>query len=430
MQSPRLRLRVTAAAETVLRAGHPWVFADSIRGQNRPGECGELGVIYDRRDRFLAIGLYDPESPIRVRVLHAGKPATLDAAWWSARLAQAVERRRGLFDERTTGHRWINGESEGWPGLVLDRYDATLVLKLYTAAWLPRLGKLSALVWAQLKPERIILRVSRNVGRLLDPGSTSNARPRRRAGAAASMDPTSGSLPAPAAADRPRDGEVLLGPPPEGPVTFLETGLRFEADVLRGQKTGFFLDQRDNRRNVESLAGGRRVLNAFSFSGGFSLYAARGGAASVTDLDISAHALAGARRNFALNGSNPAIAHCAHECAQADALDWLRAGRRRQFDLIVLDPPSFAKREAERPAAIRAYEKLAGLAIQRLARGGILVACSCSAHVTAAEFFAAVRRSAAGSKRPFDEMRTTSHAPDHPSTFREADYLKAIYLRL
>ena len=430
MQSPRLRLRVTAAAETVLRAGHPWVFADSIRGQNRPGECGELGVIYDRRDRFLAIGLYDPESPIRVRVLHAGKPATLDAAWWSARLAQAVERRRCLFDERTTGHRWINGESEGWPGLVLDRYDATLVLKLYTAAWLPRLGKLSALVWAQLKPERIILRVSRNVGRLLDPGSTSNARPRRRAGAAASMDPTSGSLPAPAAADRPRDGEVLLGPPPEGPVTFLETGLRFEADVLRGQKTGFFLDQRDNRRNVESLAGGRRVLNAFSFSGGFSLYAARGGAASVTDLDISAHALAGARRNFALNGSNPAIAHCAHECAQADALDWLRAGRRRQFDLIVLDPPSFAKREAERPAAIRAYEKLAGLAIQRLARGGILVACSCSAHVTAAEFFAAVRRSAAGSKRPFDEMRTTSHAPDHPATFREADYLKAIYLRL
>jgi hypothetical protein len=276
MQSPRLRLRVTAAAETVLRAGHPWVFADSIRGQNRPGECGELGVIYDRRDRFLAIGLYDPESPIRVRVLHAGKPATLDAAWWSARLAQAVERRRGLFDERTTGHRWINGESDGWPGLVLDRYDATLVLKLYTAAWLPRLGKLSALVWAQLKPERIILRVSRNVGRLLDPGSTSNARPRRRARAAASMDPTSGSLPAPAAADRPRDGEVLLGPPPEGPVTFLETGLRFEADVLRGQKTGFFLDQRDNRRNVESLAGGRRVLNAFSFSGGFSLYAARG----------------------------------------------------------------------------------------------------------------------------------------------------------
>ena len=430
MQSPRLRLRVTAAAETVLRAGHPWVFADSIREQNRPGECGELGVIYDRRDRFLAIGLYDPESPIRVRVLHAGKPATLDAAWWSARLAQAVERRRGLFDERTTGHRWINGESDGWPGLVLDRYDATLVLKLYTAAWLPRLGELSALIWAQLKPERIILRVSRNVGRLLDPGSTSNARPRRRAGAAASMDPTSGSLPAPAAADRPRDGEVLLGPPPEGPVTFLETGLRFEADVLRGQKTGFFLDQRDNRRNVESLAGGRRVLNAFSFSGGFSLYAARGGAASVTDLDISAHALAGARRNFALNESIPAIGRCRHEGVQADAFDWLRANPRRQFDLIILDPPSFAKREAERPAAIRAYEKLAGLAIQRLARGGILVACSCSAHVTAAEFFAAVRRSATGSKRPFDEMRTTSHAPDHPATFREADYLKAIYLRL
>ncbi|MGD0615367.1 MAG: class I SAM-dependent methyltransferase [Verrucomicrobiota bacterium] len=429
MQSPRLRLRVTAAAETVLRAGHPWVFAGSIRGQNRPGECGELGVIYDRRDRFLAIGLYDPESPIRVRVLHAGKPATLDDAWWSARLAQTLDRRRGLFDERTTGHRWINGESDGWPGLVLDRYDATLVLKLYTAAWLPRLGELSALIWAQLKPARIILRVSRNVGRLLDPGSTRNARPRRR-GSVSSMDPSSRSLPAPAAADPSRDGEVLRGPPLEGAVTFLETGLCFEADVLRGQKTGFFLDQRDNRRNVESLAGGRRVLNAFSFSGGFSLYAARGGAVSVTDLDISAHALAGARRNFALNESIPAIGRCRHEGVQADALDWLRAGRRRQFDLIVLDPPSFAKRETERPAAIRAYEKLAGMAIQRLARGGILVACSCSAHVTAPEFFAAVRRSAAASKRSFDEMRITGHAPDHPATFREADYLKAIYLRL
>jgi 23S rRNA (cytosine1962-C5)-methyltransferase len=205
--------------------------------------------------------------------------------------------------------------------------------------------------------------------------------------------------------------------------------LRFEADVCHGQKTGFFLDQRENRRAVESLARGCRVLNAFSFSGGFSLYAARGGAISVTDLDISAHALASAERNFALNQS-AAVAHCQHERVQADAFDWLAANERRAFDLIVLDPPSFAKREAERAGAIRAYEKLAGLGIQHLAPGGILVACSCSAHVTAEEFFDAVRRSAGKSARAFQEIQTTRHAPDHPATFKEAEYLKAIYLRL
>ena len=120
---PRLRLRVTAAAENYVRAGHPWVFADSVREQNREGASGELAVLYDRQDKFLAAGLFDPDSPIRVRVLHAGKPLTLDTAWWTARLEAAVRRRDGLFDARTTGYRLINGESDGWPGLVLDRYD-------------------------------------------------------------------------------------------------------------------------------------------------------------------------------------------------------------------------------------------------------------------------------------------------------------------
>src|SRR5881396_3212260 len=141
-----LRLRVTGAAETAIRAGHPWVFAESLREQNREGRLGELAAIYDRKDRFLAIGLFDPGSPLRVRVLHAGKRMAIDAAWWRERLRQAIARRDGLFDERTTGYRWINGESDGWPGLVLDRYDTTLVLKLYTAAWLPRLEEVVDLI--------------------------------------------------------------------------------------------------------------------------------------------------------------------------------------------------------------------------------------------------------------------------------------------
>jgi 23S rRNA (cytosine1962-C5)-methyltransferase len=398
-QVPRLRLRIRAAAETTLRAGHPWLFDESILAQNREGDLGELAVIYDRKDRFLAVGLFDPYSPIRVRVLHAGKPQAIDEVWWSARLHQALGRRQGLFDSQTTGFRWINGESDGWPGLVLDRYDRTLVLKLYTAAWLPQLATLTARIVGRLSPERIVLRLSRNLQALAG----------RHFGMA--------------------DGTILHGPWLDGPVIFNEAGLRFEADVLRGQKTGFFLDQRENRRLVGSLARGRSVLNAFSFSGGFSLHAALGGARSVADLDISAHALASAERNFALNQPHPVVSACRHDLIQADTFQWFTENPRRLFGLVVLDPPSFAKRESERAGAIRAYGRLAALGMDHLAPGGILVACSCSAHVDAQEFFAAVRQSAAGSGRLCHELNTTGHAADHPAAFKEAEYLKAIYLQ-
>jgi len=395
---PRLRLRVTAPAERAVRGGHPWVFADSIRELNRDGQPGELAVIYDRQNRFLAIGLFDPDSPLRVRVLHAGRPVTLDAPWWQGHLRAARARREGLFGGDTTGHRWINGESDGWPGLVLDRYDTTLVLKLYTAAWLPRLAEVRSLIAEALKPERLILRLSRNIQEAA-----------RRVFQLA-------------------DGQILDGPPLNGPVVFLETGIRFEAEVLRGQKTGFFLDQRENRRLVESLARGRDVLNAFSFSGGFSLYAARGGARTVTDLDLSAHALAGAQRNFALNQSEPAVAACTQHTVQADAFEWLAGRAGGEFDLVILDPPSLAKRETERAGAIQAYGRLAASGIARLRPDGVLVAASCSAHVSAGEFFSAVRVAATRSGRRFAERHTTRHAPDHPATFTEAEYLKCIFL--
>jgi 23S rRNA (cytosine1962-C5)-methyltransferase len=394
-----LRLRITADAERQLRSGHPWLFADSVREQNREGELGELAVVYDRHNKFLAIGLFDPDSPLRVRVLHAGKPQTVDRNWWGGRLAQALTRRNGLFDAQTTGYRWINGESDGWPGLVLDRYDTTLVLKLYTAAWLPRLEEILDLIREQLKPERIVLRLSRNIQTAVQ---------------------TKFNL---------SDGEIIFGDTPEVFPIFLETGLRFETDIQRGQKTGFFLDQRENRRCVESFARGRNVLNAFSFTGGFSVYAARGGARSVTDLDISEHALDGAKRNFALNQNVTGVAACRHDTIQADAFEWLEQNTARKFDLLILDPPSMARRESERATAIRAYGRLAQSGIRRLRPGGILVAASCSAHVSADEFFDAARRTARASGRTFTEMQTTRHAPDHPATFAEADYLKCIYLK-
>ena len=341
---PRLRLRVTATAESIIRAGHPWLFSHSIRAENRVGRLGELAVIYDRNDQFLGLGLFDPESPIRVRVLHTGKPITIDAAWWQGRLKQTLTRREGLFDAQTNGYRCINGESDGWPGLVLDRYDRTFVLKLYTTVWLPRLDEVVGCIATSLRPQRLVLRLSRNI--------QSSAKDHGRRD----------------------DGQLLLGEKPDAPVRFLESGLRFEADVLQGQKTGFFLDQREIRRRVESLARGREVLNAFSFSGGFSLYAARGGAKSVTDLDISEPALAGAWRNFALNQAAPGVAACRHDCIRANALEWLAAKPVRKFDLIVLDPPSLAKREAERARALSTYRRLNADGFRWLAPGGVLVA--------------------------------------------------------
>jgi 23S rRNA (cytosine1962-C5)-methyltransferase len=396
---PRLKLTLTATAESIVRGGHPWVYSDSIRSQNREGQAGELAVIYDRKDSFLAVGLFDPESPLRVRVLHCGKPATLNEAWWRARLQQTLSHRDGIASPQTNGLRLINGESDGWPGLVLDRYDATLVLKLYTAAWFPRLAEVQRWIVEATHPERLVLRLSRNIQDAAD---------------AAGLN----------------DGQILQGPALEGVVTFLESGIRFEADVLRGQKTGFFLDQRENRRRVETFSQGADVLNAFSFSGGFSLYAARGGAKSVTDLDLSAHALAAAQRNFQLNLADPAVAACQHQTLQTDAFKWLEQGRPNQFDVVIADPPSLAKREAERNGAIQAYGKLNTNALRLLRPHGVLVAASCSAHVSADEFFGAVRQSASRSSRRIEELGTTLHAPDHHATFPEAQYLKCIYLRV
>jgi len=396
--SPRLRLRVSPVAETLIRSGHPWLFADSVRDQSRNGQPGEFAVVYDRNNAFLAIGLYDPGSPIRLRVLHFGKPATLDAAWWTQRLALPLGSRATLFDAQTDGYRWVNGESDGWPGLVLDRYGGSTVVKLYTQAWLPHLHQVIGLVRTQINPARLILRLSRNI--------------QEAAGALGWA-----------------DGQALIGTAPDQPVVFCESGLQFEADLVRGQKTGFFLDQRENRRLVESLAQGAKVLNAFSFTGGFSLYAARGAADTVTSLDISTHALEGAKRNFALNASHPSVARCRHESILADVFEWLPSALEQRFNVVILDPPSLARREAERAEAIRAYQRLAADGIKHLEPGGLLVAASCSAHVTAEEFFDAVRRAGRSSGRPFSEWKTTAHAPDHPATIPEARYLKCIYLR-
>lgn len=395
----RLKLRLTPAAERAVRGGHPWVYADRIKEINRPGAAGELAIAYDRHDRFMAIGLYDPDSPIALRVLHTGEPVQLDDVWWCEHLAVPLRERARLFDDATTGYRCVNGESDGWPGLVLDRYAGCYVLKLYTAGWFPHLERVAGLIRDQCQPGSLVLRLSRNIRVAADARGLG-------------------------------DGQVLRGEPVTGPVQFREHGKLFEADVIRGQKTGCFLDQRENRRMVGELAQGRDVLNVFSHAGAFSVYAATGGAKSSTDLDLSAHALAAAKRNFALNTADPAVRACRHETIQADAFQWLATNSRPAYDLVIIDPPSLAKREADKAGALAAYEQLASSGARLLRPGGILVAASCSAHVPADEFFSLVRRAVRAAPVPFMELRTTGHAPDHPARIPEAEYLKCIYLRV
>jgi len=394
-----LHVHLKPAAEEAVRSGHPWVFDQGIRKQNRPGTAGELAALYDRRNRFLGLGLYDPHSPLRVRLLHQGTPVRVDDAWWRERLQKAATRRAGLFDSQTTGYRLVHGESDGWPGLVLDRYGPVLVLNLYTAAWLPWLDSLQSWITGLFHPRNLVLRLSRNIQSL--------------------------------AAQRgaPPDGTVLHGPPLDQPVPFLESGLTFEADVLRGQKTGFFLDQRENRRKVESLAAGRAVLNLFSYSGGFSIYAARGGAESVTDLDLNPHALEAARHHFALNRPQFPNPRTTHHTIRADAFEWLNRAPAASHDLVVVDPPALARQAAERTAALRAYRHLVQRAARLVRAGGILVACSCTAHIRPAEFFELVRETLRHTRTRWRELCLTTQPSDHPAAFPEAEYLKAIYLQ-
>ncbi|MBI3324888.1 MAG: class I SAM-dependent methyltransferase, partial [Candidatus Omnitrophica bacterium] len=305
----RIALRVTPDAQRRLRQGHPWLYDQSIRRQSHQGKPGDLAVVFDQKTRrFVAIGLYDPTSPIRVRILQRRRPSPIDRAWYQRCLEAAVRRRDALVASGvTTGYRLVHGENDGLPGLVIDRYERTLVVKLYTVAWVPHLRQVLEALAGVSPAQRVILRLSRAIQR----------HPEHLHGLT--------------------DGVTLLGQPLDGPVVFLEHGLRFEVDPLHGQKTGFFLDQRDNRAMVERLAAGGEVLDAFAYTGGFSVYAARGGARGVTMLEASRPAVDAAQRNMALNREHPAIAAARQTLVTEDAFEGLARlhKERRYFDVVV-----------------------------------------------------------------------------------------------
>ncbi|HEX4901696.1 MAG TPA: class I SAM-dependent rRNA methyltransferase [Acidimicrobiales bacterium] len=395
----RVAVRVTEDALRQVRAGHPWIYDRSITSTSHDAPAGTLAVVFDRRRRFAAIGLWDPTSPLRVRVLHAGDPATIDEAFWAQRLDDAVALRSELVDDPgTTGFRVVNGESDGFGGLVLDRYGATAVVKLYTAAWWPHLDGLVPLLLAAAGADRLVLRLARSV-----------------------------------AADGTRtDGATVVGTPPTEPVPFLERGLAFAADVVAGQKTGHFLDQRENRALVGGLAAGADVLDVFSCTGGFSVHAAAGGARSVRSVDLAGPALATARANVERNRHLPAVAACEHTTEAGDAFEVLerhaRAGRR--WDVVVIDPPSFAPRQEAVSRALHSYARLTRLGLAVTRPGGTFVQSSCSSRVDADTFHRQLHDVAAEEGRRLEEVARTGHPVDHPATFPEARYLKTAFLRV
>jgi len=399
----RIALRVSAPAERALRHGHPWIFDQAIIEQSHEGAPGDLAVIFDNKRRFIAIGLYDPTSFIRVRILQYRQPATIDANWFQTKLMEANQLRKPLKEQSgelvTDGYRLVHGENDGLPGLVIDRYAETLVLKIYSPAWIPHLKEICSALLQTNPCERLILRLSR------------------------SLTKQSGFLYGLS------DGMTLAGQPLDSLILFRENGLIFECDPIHGQKTGFFLDQRENRARVERLSEGKSVLNIFAYTGGFSVYAARGGAKQVVSVDISSPALQAAIRNFSHNEHIPAIKSATHEVIAEDAFDVLARmeSQKRLFDLVIIDPPMFAQNQNQIEAGLSAYRKLTRLGLGVLRPGGILVQASCSSRIDAETFFDTIHKSARESGRKLMEIERTSHALDHPIGFAEGAYLKCLF---
>lgn len=392
----RLSVRLTKDALRQVRGGHPWVYGESIDSvSDDKAAPGTLAVVFDDKRKFAAIGLWDPTSPIRLRMLHVGKPRQIDQSFWSEIVGNAYGIRQPLLATGTTGWRWINGENDGLGGLIIDRYDNTLVIKIYTSAWLPHLRDVLDAVIATDEPERIVLRL----GRKMESDSSVE----------------SAGL---------RDGLVILGPDTPTVVEFTENGLRFGADVVNGQKTGHFLDQRDNRVFVGSKSVDADVLDVFSCTGGFTVHAAAKGARSVHSVDISQPAMTAVVANLARND----LSSVPHRQSVGDAFEVLDAlgqtGER--YDVVVVDPPAFASKASERDRAIRAYRKLTELALPLIRPGGRLFQASCSSRVTEDALLATIRSAVAGQGRSLEDTKVFSHALDHPITFPQGQYLSAV----
>ncbi len=377
-----------------IRQGHPWIFSGavaSVTGNPDPGDI-VLAVSHDHEP--LALGFFNARSDIRFRMLSNRVDQPVDASFWTHRIRSAAALRQQIVPPGTTAWRLINAEGDGMPGLVVDRYGEDLVFAIATAG----IEKHRAVILDQLQrvcnPERIYER--------------SEGRARQREGLEDRIGPAMGGLPA-------------------APLVITENHLRFEVDIITGQKTGFFLDQRDNRERMGDLCRGGAVLNCFSYTGGFSVYCARGGASRVVSVETSASAIDMARRNLALNG----FSQEAHPVIQADVFQYLRE-TDDLFDLIILDPPAFAKSGKDVVRASRGYKDINLQAIRRLREGGLLATFSCSNYIGETLFEKIVLGAARDAARTAQTVARLGAGSDHPVLLAHPEglYLKGLLLRM
>jgi 23S rRNA (cytosine1962-C5)-methyltransferase len=379
-------------AGEALAHGHPWLWRDAVADGLEGAAPGEEVQVVAHDGTPLGRGLADPGSPIAVRVWTRGR-SPLDASLWRERVGRACSLRRELFaSDDTTAYRVLHGEGDRMPGFVVDRYGPVAVLRTDGDGAAARVSDLVDV----LGPTLEAWGVSSFVHRIGGKGET----PRL---------------------------DVLRGAPPPDTVEVTENGLTFVVDIKRGQKTGAFLDQRENRLRVGQLAGGRRVLNLFSYAGGFSLHAAHGNARHVTSVDVSAAAHATAQASFRAMGVDPGK----HAFVTADVYAFLAEAKKRgdRWDLVISDPPSFAPSEKAVRRALTAYRALHRACADVLARGGVLCAASCSSHVGMDTFLSTLDDAALGR----DDLRVLElrgAGPDHPTlpAFPEGRYLKFVVL--
>jgi 23S rRNA (cytosine1962-C5)-methyltransferase len=381
---------VSVAAAPRIERGHPWIYREAVKSGGGGLGAGAVVEVRGPGGEPLGQGLWDPRSPIAVRVYCRDLVPTLDLGGLGRSVERAIALRDAWFaGGDSTAYRLCNGEGDGVPGLVLDRYGPVVVMKAdgdAMAAWTVRI---SEPIWASLRGRGVTSFLERVV-----PARTGDPHTR-----------------------------LLFGAAPPDSIEVLENGVAMAVDIAQGQKTGAFLDQRDNRARVRGLAAGRRVLNLYSYAGGFSTAAALGGAVHVTSVDIAQPAHVAAQKSMRMNGIDPTI----HAFVTADVPSFLDAARRKgqSWDLVISDPPSFAPNEKARQRALSAYRRLHGACAAVLSPKGVLCASSCSSHVTADDFVQTLDHAALGGVG----MRMTGlfGLPcDHPTlpAWPEGRYLK------
>jgi 23S rRNA (cytosine1962-C5)-methyltransferase len=391
-QAP-ISLRLSRNLTRAIKRGHPWVYAEALR-RLPPVKAGSQAILYDnQKNRPIACGFFDPHSPLAFRVCTTQVDEQLDDRWAQRQFLRALSLRQMLFGSHTTGYRLFNGEGDGLPGLVCDVYHDTAVLQLDGAGPSGFWNVVGIARWlAETLPLRQIY---------LKPQS-------RQSG----------------------QGEALIGSRPGAPIEFLENSVRFNVDVVHGQKTGFFLDQRDNRQHIRTVAAGRRALNLFGYTGGFSVYAGLGGASHVTTVDLAAPALKLAEQNWRLNNL-PADQHTA---IRADAFDFLEnsAKKSEPWDLVVVDPPSFASTQEAVAGAQTAYRRLIAAGAKVARPDGLLAAASCSSHIDVSQFLSLCEEGISLAQRRATVLNLSGQPADHPSPlpFGEFRYLKFVLVRV